>query len=463
MNSFYGGREGAPFIIRKSYKDVPAMIDDFGKGLNNTEVKFGEFIIINTDDKNHPDNGKIFRRNFMGGNIEYYNAGKDEKGNYIKTAEVKNGNGAELIGTVVGPAGAAPHFQPVPFTTEELKFNEQGEPELDEEGNQIKEEKTYTLEALMEKYSAYDTTSGSGSFEIPKGNLIPGKNGDVFKDDITWTSYSVRTPNADDTTAFIDFQMPYDVIEFDASTVNAYYHRDNETADFENLNLVDRHIDDKGEHPFYQKWQINIPKGIKGQSIKNIRVIEATDEVKDFVLDEKGYIIRTEEGRLTVKEYDGQQDDIDYKRKIIVCDVVDYDRVLEGDEYIIYLGDYNMIDNIVLENDGKLTIEYSHNNDDVRKGNDRLTWIKSSSYNKETGLLSIDLNNDVEGRQQETRIEMKCAADLLVEDGNKLVLQYNTETEGVKHIKDLGRFIYQGETQPDDLIVGGLWIETIKI
>lgn len=428
MNSFYGGREGAPFIIRKSYIDVPTMIEDFGRGLSNSEVRFGEFVIINTEDKNHPDNGKIFRRNFMGGNIDYYNAGKDEKGNYIKVAEVKNGNGAELIGTIVGPAGAAPHFQPVPFTRKELQFNEYGEPVLDDNGIQIEEEKTYTLEELMEKYSAYDTTSGSGSFEIPKGNLIPGKDGDTFKDNITWTSYSVRTPNADDTTAFIDFQMPYDVIEFDASTVDAYYNRDSETADFDNLKLVDRHPDDKGEHPFYQKWQINVPKGIHGDSIENLRV------------------------------------DIDEEnRAVLKYEIRNYDAKAEGETRTIELGDYNMIDNIVLENDGKLTIEYSHDDDYIREGNDRLTWIESSSYNKETGLLSIDLNNDVEGRQQETRIEMKCAADLLVEDGNKLILQYNTETEGVKHTKDLGRFIYQGNEEPEDLITGGLWIETIDI
>ena len=434
MNSFYGGREGAPFIIRKSYIDVPTMIEDFGRGLSNSEVRFGEFVIINTEDKNHPDNGKIFRRNFMGGDIDYYNAGTDEKGNYIKVAEVKNGNGAELIGTIVGPAGAAPHFQPVPFTRKELKFNEYGEPVLDEDGIQIEEEKTYTLAELMEKYSAYDTTSGSGSFEIPKGNLIPGKDGDTFKDNITWTSYSVRTPNADDTTAFIDFQMPYDVIEFDASTVDAYYNRDSETADFDNLKLVDRHPDDKGEHPFYQKWQINVPKGIHGDSIENLRV------------------------------------DVDEEnRAVLKYEIRNYDAKAEGETKTIELGDYNMIDNIVLENDGKLIIEYSHDDDYVRDDDNRLTWIQYCHQNEETGLVSIDLNNDVKDRQQEIRIKTKCAADLLVEDGNKLILQYNTyssvdeEENPIYHTKPLGRFIYQGNEEPEDLITGGLWIETIDI
>lgn len=427
MNSFYGGREGAPFIIRKSYKNIPEMTTAFQDGLSYSEVKFGEFVIINTEDKNHPDNGKVFRRNFMGGQIECYTDTKNETGKYIK-ADSRDGNGAELIGSIVGPAGGSPHFVPMPGIVSELALDEEGFAVRDEEGNLTYIDVEYDLDTIQDKYKAYDTISASGEFSIPKGNLVPGKEGDNFTDDIKWDSYSVRSLHGDDARVFVDFKMPYDVIEFDASTVDAYYNRNNETADFDNLNLVVRHKDDKGEHPFYQKWQINIPKGIHGDSIENLRV------------------------------------DVDEEnRAVLKYEIRSYDAKAEGETKTIELGDYNMIDNIVLENDGKLTIEYSHDDDYVREGNDRLTWIESSSYNKETGLLSIDLNNDAEGRQQETRIEMKCAADLLVEDGNKLILQYNTETEGVKHTKDLGRFVYQGNEEPEDLITGGLWIETIDI
>jgi hypothetical protein len=59
--SFYGGRDGRPFIINRSFKTIKEMIDGIGN------IQIGEYCIINTDDFNHPDNGKIFRRDFPGG------------------------------------------------------------------------------------------------------------------------------------------------------------------------------------------------------------------------------------------------------------------------------------------------------------------------------------------------------------------------------------------------------------
>jgi hypothetical protein len=64
MNSFYGGRRGASFIIVKNYLDVLSMVTDFSRGNDFTEVKFDEYVIINNPNKNHPDNGKIFRRGY---------------------------------------------------------------------------------------------------------------------------------------------------------------------------------------------------------------------------------------------------------------------------------------------------------------------------------------------------------------------------------------------------------------
>jgi hypothetical protein len=63
-NSFYGGRRGASFIIAKNYKDIIAMVTDFAKGNNFSQVKYDEYVLINTVNKNHPDNGKLFRRGY---------------------------------------------------------------------------------------------------------------------------------------------------------------------------------------------------------------------------------------------------------------------------------------------------------------------------------------------------------------------------------------------------------------
>jgi len=64
MNSFYGGRQGASFVIVKNYIDVLTMVTDFSQGNDFTEVKFDEYVLINNPRKNHPDNGKIFRRGY---------------------------------------------------------------------------------------------------------------------------------------------------------------------------------------------------------------------------------------------------------------------------------------------------------------------------------------------------------------------------------------------------------------
>ena len=60
--SFYGGNPGVSFIIVKSYLSIEAMKNDFRQGPLFSEVTFGEYVLINTENKNDPDNGKIFRR-----------------------------------------------------------------------------------------------------------------------------------------------------------------------------------------------------------------------------------------------------------------------------------------------------------------------------------------------------------------------------------------------------------------
>ena len=44
MNSFYGGRQGASFVIVKNYIDVLSMVTDFSQGNDFTEVKFDEYL-----------------------------------------------------------------------------------------------------------------------------------------------------------------------------------------------------------------------------------------------------------------------------------------------------------------------------------------------------------------------------------------------------------------------------------
>ena len=47
-NSFYGGRDGQPFVIKKRYKTIQEMLNDFELKTDFTEVNFGEYEIIKT-------------------------------------------------------------------------------------------------------------------------------------------------------------------------------------------------------------------------------------------------------------------------------------------------------------------------------------------------------------------------------------------------------------------------------
>ena len=59
-SSFYGGRKGASFILKKNYTSIESMTNDFQN--SSCEVKFNEYVLINTENKDNPDNGAIFRR-----------------------------------------------------------------------------------------------------------------------------------------------------------------------------------------------------------------------------------------------------------------------------------------------------------------------------------------------------------------------------------------------------------------
>ena len=111
MNSFYGGKQGNSFIIAKSYTTIAEMLEDFGKNRSSCSVNFDEYVLINTVNKNNPENGQIFRRGYDYNSdreiITYQPTYGDV--NPYETVKVK-ANGAVYIGTIVGPAGRAPIF-----------------------------------------------------------------------------------------------------------------------------------------------------------------------------------------------------------------------------------------------------------------------------------------------------------------------------------------------------------------
>ena len=341
-NSFYGGRRGASFVIVKKFASISDMVAAFSQGGSYKTVNYDEYVLIDTVSKNDTDNGKIFRRGY-----EYNN----EMG------------GAIYMGQIVGPAGYSPHV--------ELKT--------------IAE-----VEAVQERDN-FTYRRGTGSY-APSENLVPGKYIDntlvKYNDKITWAYCSVRDENEADTTVHIGFKFPYTVIEYEANSVNPYYHRSNNTSNFINENLVERTDDET--HPFYEKWHINVPKGIKGDALKNLRVQVATT---------------------AIEEYDGQQDDISNGREVLVYNYYDYSASENPTPKQIYLGDYNMISSINLADDGTLTIDYTH--DDTITYTKKIKWIDNVTLNPNTGAYKIQYNDGTEYNTQ-----LVYPSDLSINTGN---------------------------------------------
>ncbi len=321
MYSFYGGRPGNSFIIVTTYRSVNDMITQFKQGPNYTAVHYDEYVMINAVSKNDPDNGKIYRRGY-----EFTN---------------KMG-GAEYIGTIVGPSGKAPLFELGTISDINKKYN----------SLKIEDKERYSI-----RYKA-------DSYEVKTGNLVPGKIDDEhYNDSISWACYSVRDEEGEDTTAYVGFIFPYTVIDFESSAVEPY-----KSGNYSDTSSVTRQ--DDREHPFYEKWHINIPNGIKGDAFKNLKVETASS---------------------TIQSYDGQTDDITNNRKVLVYDYYHYNNKQNGEPKKIYLGDYNMIENISMSDDGTITIDYSH--DDNSVFNQKVKWITSVNLNTTNGKLTVNYNH----------------------------------------------------------------------
>lgn len=417
-NSFYGGRRGASFVIVKKYRTIkpPAednegfnkviridmglekdaeitstirqqwlsehcMVTCFQQGGDYQVANYDEYVIIDAYNKNDIDNGKIFRRGY-----DYTN----------------DMGGAIYIGQIVGPAGMAPHTQ--------LDNYDAVQDMTTEDGLVIPNDGTTITDESLNQYRKTSNSLNVQNNDDPEsGDLIPGQYYDEsgveqFNDTIDYIACSIRDFESHESTVHIGFKIPYLVNVYTAETVSPYYHRSDlepegltgdekwekwdelsetlhgeGTTDFNNLELIKR-TDDLA-HPFFSKWNISIPKGIKGETLNHFRVttVEA-ENGQDIVL----------------QDYEGKEDDSTTdetkKRQILVYDYYNYDRDPSGDPVALYLGDYNMIDNFSIDEYGTVVIDYSHDDRDTYKN--LFKWVKEIRLNEETGLFEIEYNYD---------------------------------------------------------------------
>ena len=369
-NSFYGGRRGASFVIATTFKSINQMVTAFKQGGAYKTVNYDEYVLITPDNLNDKDNGKLFRRG-----MDYNN----------------DMGGAIFEGQIVGPSGPAPHTLMTTIAEVDRITTEDGL--VDDKGN------------------TYRRTEGKYA---PTVNLLPGAKGTVanrtFDDDtdsIQWAAVSVRDANSHESTVHIGFKFPYPVIDFATQSVSTY-----NSGNYADTTKAER-IDNE-QHPFFEKWKISIPKGVKGDTLKNFRMITANNSIQD---------------------YTGKSDDVTNNRKVLVYDYYHYDSKESGEPVTLFLGDYNMISGVDLADDGTVTIDYTH--DDNTVFNKAIKWVDQITLNGTTGVFTATYNHttDAEGNPTTYTTNLRWVNNLVLAADGTLTLKYTTGNDVILNQK----------------------------
>lgn len=435
MESFYGGRQGASIVIKARFKyitdqqknnnnenssyidpyydialtalttgesaisetDAKAILapDTMTVQLNDpsyTNVWYNEYCIIDSDNKNNTNNGKIYRRTLKSVNDE------DPVGSV-----------AEYIGQIVGPAGSSPQLgDVVSVSALTQKFNtDKGNLNIDDVLTYIGEQRTIDGE-LVEKW----TIAKGDGFDPPMKirplisgtNLIPGNtqtNG-VYVQQGNYGWYNIRknTSDTDTSLVYLGFDIPYYVTEFENGNVLSYA----ETA-----TTVTKTINtgQTPTAPFYEKYQINVPRGVPGAWIDNLQWVTTSSANQYHSLSSLIYEAPSQANEWTDSwsiPNNTAKPSININTSVWICDFHWFNK--DGQKRDIpnlYIGKYKAIKNITLDNDGTLTIEYTDNSSATSFGNNKITWItdalvvtgsENDTLDRYIGHLLVKFNNN---------------------------------------------------------------------
>lgn len=285
MYSFYGGRPGSAFVIARTFPNVQAMVSSFSQGANYSDVHYDEYVLINTQDRNDEDNGKIYRRG------------------YNLTNQL---GGAEYIGRISGPSGPAPILIPTSYvhiannaspqkpTTTIYTNNSSSQikpPGFQYTGNMTEEEifndinshtpaeeqgeyalNTYGIETYLDwaetnaqlNINNEKTAVTQGAWSVHNGGLVSGKE---WKS-ISWKSAMTTDADGKETNGYFSMRVPYPVYDFISEQI--FVNDQNDSGgiyDVTNDYTINGHpvseatVDDPpaSEFPFYKKLKFTLP------------------------------------------------------------------------------------------------------------------------------------------------------------------------------------------------------------
>ena len=315
--------------------------------------------------------------------------------------------------------------------------------------------------------TSFSTVENSGL--IPGMEYVHNEDGSktkIFHDSIKWTWCNIRKANENsDSWFYVGFQIPYLVNEFDAESVNPYDNKGNYKGE---VTIIPGKDNDK--HPFYKKYTLGIPRGIKGDSLNGIKVItlSSDNQIQQNVTSNDNYIYMwnqfsvNNQGETYLSDeepkYSKKITDNDFGRQIIVYEYRVTDKTVNGKKYLVYVGDFNVVEKINLSQDGTLKIYYTHDGiPEIIEGKktgkfihtqeEKLEWIQNIEINETTGKITLTYNTkDEKGNNKTQSLEAKLRNITSASINDKGNLNFGFNVGNPITVKDSNNkdFIFKG-------------------
>lgn len=252
MESFYGGKPGAPFILKASFPDVASMRHAFMQGPEYKDVWYDEYCIISSPNSTNRDRGKIYRRTY----------------NY----ESEEGC-AEFVASIIGPDGAMPYVTMTSLgELNAFVESDLATPYVDDDNNHDARVYPYYDQSSESVLIYSDATNVGDDPDLHVFNLtttgsdlglVSGKDNHVIK--YSWCN--VKYANDDVACVKIGMQIPYPEFEFAAKSVSPY-----------NVAKISKTSNSEAT-PFYHTFDLEVPKGVKGDSVEDFKLNANTGEL----------------------------------------------------------------------------------------------------------------------------------------------------------------------------------------
>lgn len=405
IKSFYGDYDGKPFMIKKVFSSVAEMVKAF-EGGQSTEIDFGDYVILNYVNRNHPLNGGLYRRGLDYNSerkiLDYNYDFKDKK--WVEKEILANG--AEFVGILAGPIGESPKIEVVNY-----------------------EDVGKTPENMV------DYNSFTANIE-----LVPGSS--YSKGTIREATYFNEETH--ESVSKIGIQVPYTVFDVKVTGLEA--------GEKPEVNISKKNNDNN----FHKVISFKIPEGIKGDTFQNLR-IEEVDGKSVLKYDAIDYTNK-KEGELTSVKLGNYNiiKDVIFDDKGTIKIKYTYD---EPDTYSQLL---TWVKSISIKQDGTVSVESNNDRQLLSSEQEKLKWPVNISLDKNTGKVITTYNDGSAETSQDPQMDWITSANL---DDNKMLsinyvnaenIEVNLKTPNEVTLDDANGDIYVKYNTGENIAIGNI-------